>query len=424
MKYTVVFLNGIDSMKQRWMRLKTILVSLFLSLVLFGLMWVYIHLRRRIDIDRVYEFNQQTTADIQILKFPPDWLPEFFYERLPTKMQSGVRTPVGVALTVDEDEQLQMASELIEFEKLEALTLNGPNLTSSSLAYLEKMPSLRKLYLFETTYNDDDLKHLASLPYLHELRIGQDDKITGSGLIHLTELNYLEDVCLECPIHPNIAWEFAVQNPKLKLYYANHSGEPFILKDHHLAQLTTPVKWKGFAVDKMQLSEKYLDHLKYCPALRYQYFSESPSMDEDNGQKEISRKIHEIDLSGTDITDGSVYFLAREPGVTKLDVSSTSVSDRSIKYLIESPSKKMLVSLSLKATQITPEGASSLYHLSNLRRLDLSQTVIDGSVIDSLMQCESLEELIIEGTTVTPGKIEELKSTLPKLKIRSDHETK
>lgn len=92
------------------------------------------------------------------------------------------------------DDDLQYLLRLPALKEL--IVTNDPILTGPGLAYLQDVPSLRRLTLSETGVNDAGLEHLAGVTQLEYLRL-TGGKFTGRGFAHLAGLSRLKRLDIE-----------------------------------------------------------------------------------------------------------------------------------------------------------------------------------------------------------------------------------
>jgi len=96
-------------------------------------------------------------------------------------------------------------------------------------------------------------------------------------------------------------------------------------------------------------------------------------------------KVHEIDLSGTKISDEALEHLEKMPGLSRIDLSRTSVTDNQLWRL---KAMKDMRHIRVADTGITDEGVKSLIHVlrssGHGKDLDLSGTVISDACLEDL----------------------------------------
>jgi len=114
-------------------------------------------------------------------------------------------------------------------------------------------------------------------------------------------------------------------------------------------------------------------------------------------------------------TDEGIASLAGLKGLQILALVSNKAGDAGLGSIAKSARK--LVQLRTVGFGITNGGVSALKPLTNLRVLELSNSLIDDACIDTLSQLKWLEYLIVQGTKITPAGVKRLQQQLPKCKV-------
>ncbi len=123
-------------------------------------------------------------------------------------------------------------------------------------------------------------------------------------------------------------------------------------------------------------------------------------------------KLRWLDLAFTKVSDNSCEWLSGCSGLEQLNLESTKITDGSLAQLAKIRS---LVELDLSGTSITGKTLGQLAPLKNLKILWLSNTEVDDAAIESLKSLKQLERLQIDGTNVTRAGLQRLRSALPNL---------
>ncbi len=134
------------------------------------------------------------------------------------------------------------------------------------------------------------------------------------------------------------------------------------------------------------------------------------------------KQLKEIDLRGTKITDTTLEFLEGLPTLESVDVGYAQVTDNGIDHFGNLTNLKRLT---ISGNKLTDVGLQALRQIPSLLYLDLggSQRTDSGlwsvsitdSGIEAVATLEKLEELRLDGTTITARNLEPLKR-LPHLK--------
>jgi Leucine-rich repeat (LRR) protein len=173
---------------------------------------------------------------------------------------------------------------------LEALTLNGTQITDAGLLHIGDMSNLRLLSLSFTQVTDDGLAHLKGLTSLTECFL-DSTKVTDAGLLHLAGLKRLRGLSLD---------DTRVTNAGLA-----HLGDFAALEDLEL---------KG-----TQVTDVGLVHLKGI------------------------HNLHVLVLDGTQVTDSGLVHLSELGNLRELWLNNTKVTEAGVAKLRRSLPKCRIV---------------------------------------------------------------------------------
>jgi hypothetical protein len=96
------------------------------------------------------------------------------------------------------------------------------------------------------------------------------------------------------------------------------------------------------------------------------------------------RRVVELNLSATGLTDADVETLSGLPDVERLDLSCTAVGDEGVEHLSR---LGQLRELDLTATRLTDAGAARLTSLPLLQHVRLDQTAVTADAVEDLLRC-------------------------------------
>ncbi len=114
-------------------------------------------------------------------------------------------------------------------------------------------------------------------------------------------------------------------------------------------------------------------------------------------------------------TDEGLESLSGLKNLQTLSLVSSKASDSGLAAIAKSAKK--LVQLRTVGFGITNGGVAVLKPLTNLRVLELSNSLIDDDCIDTLSQLKWLDCLVVQGTRITPAGVKRLQQKLPKCKV-------
>jgi hypothetical protein len=129
-----------------------------------------------------------------------------------------------------------------------------------------------------------------------------------------------------------------------------------------------------------------------------------------------AKKLSEIRILGGGVTDKGLGYLRGLPDLKVLVVNSKEVTDYGMGFIA---TLKSLRSLDLLQARLTATGLSSLTKLSNLKEIYLYGADVRDADIEPLKKMKHLECLYLP-SSVTKGKLEELRLALPKTNILRD----
>ncbi len=119
------------------------------------------------------------------------------------------------------------------------------------------------------------------------------------------------------------------------------------------------------------------------------------------------RRLRELNLSRTQVTDEGLKQLAGMAKLQVLDLSDTAITDAGIGHLKGLPA---LARLLLAKTKITDAGLSTLTTLPKLRELDVNGTAVTDAGMATVAKITALRVLSANNTKVTSAGVESLHS--------------
>jgi tetratricopeptide (TPR) repeat protein len=249
---------------------------------------------------------------------------------------------------------------------LTRLHVSGIAATNELLSAIGKITSLQKLYVYDGTISQSQMKLLQ-------------------------QLTNLEDVHL--PWQAKKKWEslqVATNWRKLKQVRLNEEN----LLDNQIEALLNFPGLERLSLSSNKLTDRAFDTISKLQNLQH------------------------LELDGNPIEGKELHALALMPNLTELQLSNTAISDRS---LLNNPPRSTSVKILHLAGNkaIRGPGLAALSGMSALQQLSVGGTSINDEGLKNL-KSDSLESLGLGDTDVTEHGIEWL-STLPKLKTVSAH---
>jgi Leucine-rich repeat (LRR) protein len=131
------------------------------------------------------------------------------------------------------------------------------------------------------------------------------------------------------------------------------------------------------------------------------------------------RRLSELTLRDTSVTDAGLAQLTSLPRLQRLSLTGTPITDAGLAHIGRITS---LEELDLSRTNVQGAGFAHLAGLTKLRRLTLVQTAITDDSLGALPPLPELEYLHLDGTGISDDGVEHLKS-FPKLHTVSSRQS-
>ncbi|MEO2030482.1 MAG: hypothetical protein ABGZ35_00205, partial [Planctomycetaceae bacterium] len=123
-------------------------------------------------------------------------------------------------------------------------------------------------------------------------------------------------------------------------------------------------------------------------------------------------QIHELDLSGSAVTDGTLQRIAKHSTIVSLDLSNTAVTEIVIRYLSE---LNQLTELKLQyCSNVDDIALNEVSRIGSLRRLDISHTEITDVGLSHISRLVGLKQLNVRGNQISDNGVEKI-AALPQL---------
>lgn len=124
--------------------------------------------------------------------------------------------------------------------------------------------------------------------------------------------------------------------------------------------------------------------------------------------------LKELYLVGTGISDEGCVTLGKLTDLESLDLRATFIGDDGLKELAK---LKNLIGLRVAQTWMSDAGMESIGSLHRLRTLDIRHTDVTDEGLINLAGLTSLKRIRATGSRVTKGGLDELKRSIPDLKV-------
>lgn len=241
------------------------------------------------------------------------------------------------------DAGMQHLKHLVELRRL---TLgHAPGITDSGLQNVKGMRELRGLTLYGLPrITDAAFGIIGQLPQLRALAI-REASIKGTGLEHLSNLQYLSELDLTGNPLSDVAMEHIGRLSQLKALLLTDTG----VSDAGFKHLRELRQLQVLMLNGTKVSDGALENLRELKSLRI------------------------LSLARTRVTDQGLTHLKDLRALEQLDLSGTEVSDGGLKHLHE---LRNLRTLRLDGTRVTQAGRNQLKALPHFACLELDGPVM------------------------------------------------
>jgi hypothetical protein len=298
-------------------------------------------------------------------------------------------------------------SQLKHLEKLTELeTLVLPALVDDTgLAQVAKIKSLRTLIIDQNQITDKGLEVLAGMEQLRLLDLSKCERVTGTGLKHLSSLPHLATLALPSRINPEVIPGFAnFQCLESIQFHAAVDSE-------YLLPLRDAGKLKTLSWPKVFMStEQYWELTSKLSPIKImvQGMIDFAQLTDSDGKllEEAAQDQVQDDLNVL----GQLFSQAELGGMQAVPLDITSFNgpqafqDAHVRCL---NSLTQLNWLELQKTSVTDRGLSEFKHYSQLSLLHLPKDATDRS-LELLTDCNWLEELRASPSQITDEGVTEL----------------
>jgi internalin A len=300
--------------------------------------------------------------------------------------------------------------------------IQGVSLRSAWLKFIlgdDQFRGLKSAELSGLEVSDSDLRHLAALPNLREVKIDARN-LTEEGVAHLRglklveKLTFMGDPTVRQPgeerAYPNL-WDILAEWHRLQelSLYGIDFGEDDVRKLAPLPNL------KRFDFDGEPLTESGVNGIASLTSL--EKLSLSFSDVDDRGLKPLGRltNLRKVQLEKTNVVGPGLAHLATLSELESLDLFGCKITDEGLAFIARFAKLKTLC---LDGAACSDAGLAHLSGLTNLEDLDLGGAKISDAGLVHLRPLANLKRLNLHITGVTGGGVAELRKSLPKAKIR------
>ncbi|SIO57578.1 Leucine Rich repeat-containing protein [Singulisphaera sp. GP187] len=312
------------------------------------------------------------------------------------------------------DVGLQVVSRLTG---LTDLNVDQTLVTDSGMIVLRKLANLEELTLVATDVGDTGLAALKGLARLRRLVLGKDpafvgERITGAGLAALQTLPNLEQLGLSFLTIGDDGLAQLRGMRKLSLLDVSSSN----VTDAGLVHLKTLPELKQLHLDATPVTAAGLAHLKEIPKLKYLFLGYSDLGDAAMAQLAPLKNLEVLAVTKGNVTDAG---LAQLRGLTQLDrlfLPDNKITGAGVANLQR---LTRLNQLNLYYNKLDDASLAVFKALPELRQLYISGDQITDAGLVHLKALKNLRYLNISWTKVTQAGLDDLKKSLPELRVDS-----
>ncbi len=391
--------------------------------------------RRRAAVDAIKQAKGSVLFDYQfaggqLITTGKPWPPEWLLAILPVEFFHDVTSVLRLDFSQAGEKEARLAAAAInDFERLERLRIIEPppgtrisglgrlKLLTVTLReprverpfHLDRLESLKEVYLDGPGVNDVVLSEIVHLPALREIRL-QNTSITDRGLARLGELADLEVLWAGSPKLTdaglaglvklrkltilNVSGSLGVTDDGVKFLSSNLPGLKHLLlsytgvTDAGLAYLRGFDGLEGIQIDGqgVKITDAGLAHLKGLDRLEV------------------------LNLSGSGVTDSGLTHLQGLRKLRWLNLRGTAVGDAGLARIAEIKSLRMLM---LSDLHITDAGLLNLSELDGIEQLFMDETDVTDAGLKHLHGLKSLKTLWLSSVSISVEGVAALRAALP-----------
>ncbi len=282
-----------------------------------------------------------------------------------------------------------LAPQIAKATHLTSLTMQTTMITDEGVTEFKKLKSLKVIDLrLSPLLTDAAMATLAAMPQLRAVRLSGTE-ITDQGLVMLLQLPQLTELDLRnCRGITQVGFEKLAARKTLRTLKIGGAT----VDDQTLERVGQMRNLTGLSLDNGDISDAGIAKLASLPL--------------------VSFTIYQC----ANISDLGLDIFATLPNLQRLTLRDVGVMGSSLGKL---PHPELLVTLNMAQSQITDAEVIQLEKMSGLKELTLSETALTDTAIDALAKLTSLIKLSMTQTQVTQDGFDRLAKALPNCAIHS-----
>ena len=295
------------------------------------------------------------------------------------RLRDGQIHSISLARVPFNDKQL---GHLRNLATLEALDLEGTDVSDLGLETIAGLPALRDLNLNFTSVSDRNLKSLSRLTRLTRLSLA-GTLVEGTALGELAGLAHLDDLDLNSSRLTDAGMPHLSRLAHLRRLALSNTD----VSDAGLEPLAAAANLEQLDLRGVDVGDEGLRRIARLGSLRDLNLNHGRFTDKGLAHLKALPKLERLRLVRTRLTDAGVIHLAQIKSLRSLKLDYTKVTDKGIELLASLP----LEDLTLDSTDVTDKGAALLAAVTTLKALDLYHTLVSEigfrQLRTSLPQC-------------------------------------
>ena len=303
--------------------------------------------------------------------------------------------------------------QILVFEKLQSLTLEGPSITDDLVPRIAELGNLTSLALRNTLISDTGIAQLTGLRAMRVIDLRVAPMVTDAAMQSLAQMSELRAVRLmggnvtDAGVATLLALPRLTELDVRNCRRVTKAGlEPLIGKE---SLRVLKIGGPNIGDDVLEL----VGRMEQLTSLAIGNAAVT-----DTGMMRLTRlSLENLSVyQCANLTDEGLAVLADFPNLRVLELRDVAATGAGLTQL---PSPEKLISLSLAQSRLTDAEIPHLARLTGLANLNLGQTAITDAAVDTLAALPSLKRLIVTQTQLSENGVARLRKALPHCTIEA-----
>jgi N-acyl-D-amino-acid deacylase len=227
--------------------------------------------------------------------------------------------------------------------------------------------------------------------------------VTDRQIAHLKPLTSLLSLNLDTTEIGDLGAAELASLPSLQELNLSHT----LLSDRGVAALARLPK-----LNQLRVAHTLVETVTELPDVEVLSFAGCSIRDESIARIAGLKRLRDLDLSYTDITDAGVGRLGVLTDLQRLDLTATEIGDEGLKHLA---GLTRLQHLRLNYGRFTDKGVAALAGLRSLSTLEVARSRVTDSSVDTLAALPGLRHLNLDYTAISDAGVAKLAAARPEL---------